>query len=94
MRRIVLILALTALLVAVALAGSAWGQPLPPQESCEGLVQAVTAQDEEAIPKKAKQDKHPGQGDEHSAAREVASEHRCPSFGPAPPGPPGFGQPR
>ncbi len=76
MRRIVLILALTALLVAWALAtGSAGAQnPLPEESSgCEALANVDTAQDvelPEAIQKEYKEG-YPGQGDEESAVDDV-----------------------
>ncbi len=46
MRRIVLVLALVALMVAVSVTGSALAQ----DRSCEGLVTAVTAQEEAPLP--------------------------------------------
>jgi hypothetical protein len=82
MRRIILVLALTALLVAVALAGSAGAQEgkLPPEPGCEGLAKADTTQEEaalpEAIPGETAED-FPGEGEEQSAVDDVEQQNRC-----------------
>ncbi len=81
MRRIVLVLALTALLVAVALAGSALGQTVEDPE-CEGLEQAATAQEEPApqpppLEEKEKEFADRSQGEVHSAVPGVQSAHGC-----------------
>jgi hypothetical protein len=82
MRRIVLVLALTALLVAVALAGSALGQPVTEQPGCGGLGQAATAQAEPAPqppPREEKEEQFPdrSQGEVHSVVPVVQSTHGC-----------------
>jgi hypothetical protein len=81
MRRIVLVLALTALLVAVALAGSALGQPVT-EPGCGGLEQAATAQEEPApqpppLEEKEQQFSDRSQGEVHSVVPEVQSAHGC-----------------
>ena len=80
MRRIVLVLALTAFLVAVVLAGSGLAQEIPPpqagpEKGCEGIEPAFEAQ--EGDPKT-----DPSQGDENSATEKVANAHLCKLGGP------------
>ncbi len=78
MRRIVLVLALTALMVAVALAGSALGQTVT-EPGCGGLEQAAHAQEEPAPqpPLEEKEFADRSQGEAHSAVQEVQSAHGC-----------------
>ncbi len=74
MRRIVLVLALTALIVAVSVTGSALAQ-IPPNQSCEGLVTAVTKQEDAALPPADRAKSEGSQGAEHSVVREKAEEN-------------------
>jgi hypothetical protein len=76
MRRIVLVVALTALLVAMSVAGSAFAQSVV-DKGCEGLVPAVTAQEEAALPPNDKVKGGGGQGAENSVVQEKAEEHGC-----------------
>ena len=82
MRRIVLVLALTALLVAWALASSALAQGV---QGCAGLQAADDAQDPQLLPPRAVGPApppegaatNPSQGEEHSAVEERGVAHHC-----------------
>ncbi len=82
MRRIILVLVLTALMVAVAVTGSAWSLPPtgPEEKGCAGLANAIAAQEDELPPDPfhPKTKANPGQGEEHSAdAVEEQFKERC-----------------
>ncbi len=80
MRRILLVLALTALLVTWVLAASSGfaQEGGTPRAGCEGLVTATAEQQEgEEIPTKAEGKTDPFQGDEHSAVQDVQEAHDC-----------------
>ena len=80
MRRLLLVLTLTALFVASAVAsGSALAQGV-----CEGLTNALEAQTTQTLPPAAQPDgemmprSFPGQGDEHSAIdHDLFMKHHC-----------------
>jgi competence protein ComGC len=75
MRRIVLVVALTVLLVAISVAGSAFAQSVV-EKGCEGLVTAVTAQEDAALPPNDKA-KGVSKGVENSVVQEKAKERAC-----------------
>jgi hypothetical protein len=85
MRRIVLVLALTAFFVVVVFAGSGLAQEIPPdrgggpETGCEGIRSANDAQD---VEDPSPEDPHPPQGEEKSAAGLVANAHSCRLAGP------------
>ena len=96
MRRMVLVLALAAFVVAVVLPGSGLTQEIPPTQArpgkgCEGIRPANDAQEEAKLPEEAmpKDDvimdpPFPGQGDENSRTEEVGNAHLCKLEGPPP----------
>jgi hypothetical protein len=86
MRRIVLVLALTALLVAVAVTGSALAQVTLPQ-SCEGQETAVLAQEDEPLPPSDnnKVDRGIGEGAENSGLRDKVQDNPNCKLEPPPP---------
>ncbi len=89
MRRIVLLLALTALLVAVGVTGSALAQPAV-GKGCEGLTNASETQEPAPLPEALEHNPtkeipiggvpNPSQGEEHSQIEDPLQAHQCPGF--------------
>ena len=95
MRRLLLVLAITAFVVAVVLPGFGLTQEIPPtqagpEKGCEGIRSANDAQEEAALPEEANVkatspgEAHPSQGDENSVTEEVGNAHLCKLEGPPP----------